>query len=168
MQHVQFIKDEHVDEEMNKNLISILSTCFPHEPTFRTQRFFKEMPRYRWIVNDGSKIVAHAAMHDKIVKTDIRDIRICGVAEVCVHPEYRGQGLVRKLLVKMHDFAKEQGIEYSVLFGDAKVYASSGYAKVDNIYSILAPETSEPSAMVCLLSTSPWPTAKVLVQGPLF
>ena len=43
-------------------------------------------------------MVAHLAIHDKVIGTTAGDLRVGGIAEVCVAAAQRGQGLVRRLM----------------------------------------------------------------------
>jgi len=124
---INYIKDSDVNDAMNIKLIQVLSLCFSNQPVFKVQRYFKEMPGHRWYIEDNGYIIAHAAVHDKNILTEKGTIRIGGIAEVCVHPDYRGKGLVKKMLAVIHKWLQENDFSFAMLYGDADVYASSGY-----------------------------------------
>ena len=172
---VNYIKDADVNEEMNTRLIEILSICFDKQTVFKTQRYFKEMPHHRWYIKDGNSIIAHVAVHDKNIKTEKGTIRIGGVAEVCVHPDYRGRGLVRKMLAVIHKWLNENGFDFAMLYGEERVYASSGYSTIKNKIKFLDHNTKEwkieasKDAMVApLKGDDNWPDGLIDINGPTF
>lgn len=132
---VIYLPDTQVDAQLDEELRGLLSTCFvgPVNECFRHQRFFHEMPQHRWLVRDASGwLVAHVALHDKRLGTPQGDLRVAGIAEVCVHPDFRGRGLVRTMLDTLHRWAEQQGFRHAALFGDEKVYRGSGYIHAPN------------------------------------
>ena len=171
---IKYILDKDVSEEINNKLIKILSICFPDQPVFQGQRFYKELPQYRWYCEIENEIVAHTALHEKVVKTDIGDIKIGGIAEVCVHPKYRGKGLVKKMLEKANKYSINQGYKFSVLYGEEKVYKSSGYVTIYNEVRYLDHVSGEwkveeaKDAMVKKLSNLDWPEGLIDINGPTF
>lgn len=61
----------------------------------------------------------------------------CGVAGVAIAPEHRGRGLLRPLLVRLHEEARAHGEVISTLFASAPgIYASLGYRTVGSMDTI--------------------------------
>ncbi|CAH1575349.1 GNAT family N-acetyltransferase [Vibrio rotiferianus] len=131
----EYLLDDEVTQELDAKLRALLSTCFTKEQDkiFQTQRYFNEMPRHRYLLWDGDRLAAHVAAHEKQVMIDDQSFPICGIAEVCVDPGSRGQGLVKILLEAVHKDALERGDAFSVLFGLTSVYQSSGYQPINNL-----------------------------------
>ncbi|MEI8316170.1 MAG: GNAT family N-acetyltransferase [Verrucomicrobiota bacterium] len=174
---IEFLEDAAVNAVLDRQLRALLALCFtrPCDVVFRDRRYFHEPPRWRWFVRGAStELIAHIAVHDKRILTATGELRIAGIAEVCVHPEHRGHGLVRELLATAHTWLAEQGIPAAMLFGDKKHYTSSGYRNISNPIRYLKPETGtwvvEPSdwAMVKTLRNFDWPTGIVDLRGPTF
>ena len=174
--HVEYLPDFAVTETQDRALRDLLSTCFtkPQDIVFKTRRYFSEPPPHRWIVpgNNGA-LLAHIAVHDKQVQSGGRTYRIIGIAEVCVHPDGRGQGLVRLMLREIHAWATARGFDFGVLYGDPRFYSSSGYRNVDNFTHEEREADGrivrKPAAvMVNPLGSTPWPTAPVHLPGPPF
>ena len=177
MPAIEFIEDAAVDAALDRQLRELLSLCFTKDVdvVFRERRYFHEPPRWRWFVRGAAgELIAHIAMHDKRIGTTAGELRIAGIAEVCVHPQHRGQGLVRDLLATIHEWLAAHGIPLSVLFGDKKHYASSGYRNVSNPLRYLKPETgawvveSSDWVMVKPLANLEWPAGLVDLRGPMF
>lgn len=177
MPAIEFIEDSAVDTSLDRQLRELLSTCFtkPCDAVFRQRRYFHEPPRWRWIVRgDAGAVIAHIAVHDKRIGIATGDLRIAGIAEVCVHPQHRGRGLVRDLLAEAHAWLTAHDIPVAMLFGDKKHYASSGYRNIANPIRSQNSETGawtvEPSdwVMVKSLRNFDWPAGVVDLRGPTF
>jgi predicted N-acetyltransferase YhbS len=173
---IDYIADSKVDAALDAQLRALLSACFtgPHNERFKTQRYYNEMPQHRWLIREPGRVIAHVALHDKIIGTAAGDQRIGGVAEVAVHPDFRGRGLVQQLLAKSHDWLAAQGVPFGFLFGDWAVYKSSGYVPVKNLIRRFVPERSEwvtepiSGAMVKVIGKTPWPDGEIDLRGPTF
>ena len=174
--NVEYIRDLDVDTDLDRSLRDLLCICFidPGNEVFRERRYFKESPSHRWFIRDKEgRVIAHVALHEKVVVSSNQDIGIGGVAEVCVHPEFRGRGFVRKLLVKVHDWLCLNGYRFSLLFGDPRVYTSSEYVSVTNLFLESKSDNGtvnwEPvAAMACQLSEIKWPAGNVYLRGQTF
>ena len=152
MPAIQFLEDAAVDAVLDRQLRELLSLCF----------------------TKPCELIAHIAVHDKQIGTAAGELRMAGIAEVCVHPQYRGRGLVRDLLATAHAWLAAQGIPVAMLFGDKKHYASSGYRNISNPIRHRNSETgvwiTEPSdwAMVKPRGNLDWPAGVVDLRGPTF
>jgi len=175
--HFEYLEDRNVDAALDAELRNLLSTCFTGKinEVFHHQRFFSEMPAHRWLARDSEgKLVAHLALHDKTIGTTAGDLRVGGIAEVCVAPSHRGQGLVRRLLTLSDEWMVAQGVPFSTLFGNQGVYSSSGYRQVDNPLRHLIPSTGvwreEPLAgfLIKPLGSVAWPSGLIDLRGPKF
>lgn len=171
---IKFILDKAVDRELNDKIIQILTICFPDQQIFTKQRYYKETPQYRWYIESDSIIAAHLAIHEKKITINSEEIIIGGIAEVCVHPNYRGKGLAKKLLKASEEVIAEKGLKFSVLFGDPNVYSSSGYRQIDNkikyVDHISGKWITENNSdiMIKKIADVEWPEGLVNLNGPTF
>ena len=177
MPTIERIEDAAVDAELDRQLRQLLSRCFkkPSDSVFRDRRYFHEPPRWRWLLRGTpTELIAHLAVHDKRVATTRGEFRVAGIAEVCVHPQQRGQGLVRQLLASAHAWLTAQDLQFAMLFGDKQNYSSSGYLNIANPIRCLNLETGlwivqpSDSAMVKRLGNVDWPAGLVDLRGPTF
>ena len=177
MAAIEFIEDSAVDAELDRQLRQLLSSCFtkPGDSIFRDRRYYHEPPRWRWFVRGSpTELIAHIAAHDKTIGLPTGHLRIAGVAEVCVHPRHRGQGLIREILATAHAWLTAHGVPAAVLFGDKKHYASSGYTNIFNSIRHHDPTTgvwaekSFDCIMVKSLQPMDWPAGPVDLRGPTF
>ncbi len=164
----EYIPDKNVDQELDYKIRMLLCCCFTkqQDTVFKTQRFFKEMPAHRYLLwSDENKLVAHVAVHDKSVMYNDTEYAIAGIAEVCVHPDYRNKGMAKLLLSYVDNDRKKKGDAFSVLFGDADIYRSSGYQQVKNI---LEPTDNTNWEIAEYAMSKPlnmeWPQGKVFLE----
>lgn len=169
--------DSQITPAQDEALRALFRVCFRRELAYlEHQRFFRELPPHRWIIFDEDEnVVAHVAGYDKILGTPVGLLPVIGIAEVCVSPDYRGRGLVRAILREIHDWARAQGFNWSMLFGAHGIYGSSGYRRIDNPIRSLDPQTGEwdietvEYALVRSLNDdAAWPTGTIDLRGPHF
>ena len=169
---VMYLSDVAVDASMDQEIRDLLTTCFtkPQDVVFKTRRYFKEPYPHRWVIrNERGLLVAHVGLHEKMVEAGGRTFRIGGIAEVCVHPQARGKGYVRIMLREIDAWQARQGFAFSMLFGDPKVYGSSGYVEVGNLVYGGEDEGWTPvPGMIKSLAQTPWPTGQVRLYGLKF
>jgi predicted N-acetyltransferase YhbS len=167
-------RDSEITASEDYNLRHLLLSGFPYETILLTRRYIREVPAHRWLVFASSgELIAHTALHDKTISVAGCDLRIGGIAEVCVAHHFRGRGLVKNMLAEAHAWMRAEGIPFAMLFGHPRVYTSSGYKVIDNpilsessLVQTLNPFKGKP--MVLPLSGTPWPPGPVSLRGPYF
>jgi predicted N-acetyltransferase YhbS len=165
--------DHAITEVEDANLRRLLFSCFPYEPALLTRRYLREAPAHRWLVYDESQLIAHAGLHDKTIGTQAGPFRIGGVSEICVLPKYRNLGLVKQLLQGIHEWAEAAGLPFTMLFGQPKVYSSSGYTLIQNPLRMENSVTRQwnpfcGKPMIRKLSAQEWPSGLIDLRGPTF
>ncbi|MEI9898323.1 MAG: GNAT family N-acetyltransferase [Chthoniobacter sp.] len=166
--------DETITDEEDGELRKLLFSCFSFNPIFLARRYFLQRPGHRWLAKSpAGEIVAHAALHEKIIGTEAGDLLIGGIAEVCVAPDHRGLGISKELLQSIDQWLRARGIAFAMLFGQPQVYASSGYAPMRNELragSLLGPHWNPFSGtpMIKALSSTVWPGGIIDLRGPSF
>jgi predicted N-acetyltransferase YhbS len=170
--------DHRLDSEISAvedhDLRRLLLTGFPYETALLTRRYIREVPAHRWLVRSPSgELIAHTAAHDKLIFVGGHQLRIGGIAEVCVAHHFRGRGLVHKMLAQAHAWMQSEAIPFSMLFGQPRVYTSSGYIIIPNpilsgnsLVSHWNPFKGKP--MIHPLTTQRWPPGPVDLRGPSF
>jgi hypothetical protein len=171
---IETIEESAVDETLDGQLRDLFSACFPKEECFRHRRYWRLPPERRWFVRDGgSRLASHACVHTLTMGSDAGDLPVGLVAEVCVRPDFRGLGLVRRMLAELHSWLTANGHEFAMLFGPAEVYSSSGYEKVANVLRSTdwpnsnIVEAANPSTMIRQLGFNPWPAGLIDLRGPI-
>ena len=169
---IEYLPDNSVTDSLDHELRGLLTTCFtkPQDVVFRDRRYFREPYPHRWVIRDESNaIVAHIGVHEKQVEAEGRTYCIGGIAEVCVHPIYRGKGYVRMMLKCIHAWLSKHDFAFAVLFGDTLVYRSSGYVQVTNLFLGGSQEGwKQINGIIRDLSGTPWPRGDVHLSSPGF
>ena len=165
LSNIQYVADRDVDMTLDIKLRALLAQCFGE--AFSDKRYCFEMPPHRWLVYAGDELAAHLAIHEKVFTAKGSKEAFIGVAEVCVAPPHRGQGLVKAMLKDAE--AHFPNTSFAILLGESGIYGSSGYAPVNNVYFPYE-NASLPNEdiLVKKLRNSPWPTGKVIIEGPPF
>ena len=171
--NVEYLPDDTIDDVLDQQLRDLLSTCFtgPDDHVFRERRYFIDPYPNRWIVRGAEGIpVAHVGVHERTIHCEGKEYQFGGIAEVCVHPDHRGRGLVKKMMVFVHLWLKEHGYPFAILLGNPQVYTSSGYNVVDNILYDGVDGNWKPMehTMVIELSNVSWPAGTVYLPGNKF
>jgi predicted N-acetyltransferase YhbS len=170
--NVEYLSDDLVDDALDRAIRGLLTTCFtkPQDVVFKTRRYFVAPYPHRWVIRDAhGALVAHVGVHAKVAKVGDRTYRVGGIAEVCVHPDYRGRGYVRSMLEAVHEWLTERDYVFAVLFGDPQVYSSSGYVPVGNL--VCDGKDGKPSpvqGMIRPLAGIEWPDEEVYLPGLKF
>jgi len=171
-QEIEYLLDKNIDAAVDQQIRDLLSICFtkPQDHVFETRRYFIAPYPNRWIIRDATgDLVAHIGVHERVIHAGDKEYRFGGIAEVCVRPDQRGQGLVKKMLVVIHEWLAEGDYPFAILMGDPRVYSSSGYVKVNNIvYGGREDDWKPFDGMVCALSNVSWPSGEVRLPGNKF
>ena len=160
--------DSQVDDQLDLKLRRLLHDCFSEHGFFgfRDKRYNHEPPSHRWLIDQGSHLAAHLAVHEMSLRLAHETRTFIGIAEVCVAKPYRGQGLVRAMLALAEQ--RYAHVDYSILLGEVGIYKSSGYVHVDNIsFPDTLPEPVH-GAMIKCLGASEWPVEEIVIPGPGF
>jgi len=169
---IDYLPDSDIDDALDRELRGLLTTCFlkPQDYVFKERRYFREPYPHRWVIrDDDGRLVAHIGVHVKQVLAGEACYPIGGICEVCVHPDYRGRGYVRMMLDVIHQWMGEQDFVFSMLFGDPRIYGSSGYVHVDNLVHGDADAGWKPVAgLVRAVASVPWPDGEVRLPGIKF
>lgn len=169
---ITYLADSSIDDAGDRELRGLFSTCFtkPGDEVFRTRRYWREPYKHRWIIrNERGELIAHVGVHEKCIEAKGRTFRIGGVGEVCVHPDCRGRGCVKSMLECVHSWLSANQFPFSVLFGDPKVYGSSGYVEVDNLRLNEDGKGWKPvKGMIKQITEIHWPDGDVHLAGLKF
>lgn len=181
---------------LDRELRSLLSVCFTgpdEDQVFSSRRYWKEPPAVRWIMrNAEGNLIGHVAAHDKTVAVvpaerdaplhvdaSVEELRIAGIAEVCVYPAARGLGHAKNMLGVAHLALEDMGFDFAALFGDPDVYRSSGYRTADNLvrffddtqrgWTTTRFDDREDGAFLWRpLACTEWPEGGIDIRGPKF
>lgn len=139
-----------INESLDASIRAGLVICFPHrEVEFGQCRALGlNVPCYTAVMAEGDNAVGQVAVMDRTIRVGDETVRVAGVANVFVLPEYRGNGHVDKMLEVAMEEAKNRGFEFGFLFTHApldRIYARNGWVDVTDRECILVEDGLEMS-----------------------
>lgn len=104
-------------------------------------------------VLENGTIVGEVALHETNIITDKREITQLVLSQSAVLPEYRMQGIMRRLVEEVLDRAEKMGYGAVFLGGNPKLYARFGFEPSSKygIYHENREKWGDEGYMVCIL-----------------
>ena len=159
------IADCRVDARLDRLLRELLRSSFD-DVCFDGRRFANETPSRRFLIDLGTHVAAHLAVHEKLLHTESGARGFIGIAEVCVAPAYRGRGLVSSLLASAE--SEYAHLDHTLLLGEAAIYGSSGYRPLEGVRWPDDPGAATGSLLGKHLAAQQWPVGARRIHGPRF
>ena len=88
-----------------RDLLMLMKICFPHLSREQLSDEIRNKAWASWIFRDGERAVGYWSHNN------FRGPKIAWSEQSCVHPDYRGQGLGKMILLHYEQFAKWVGFE---------------------------------------------------------
>lgn len=131
----RIINEPHIDRRTDQSIRHGLCICFPADVEFysKTRGWNQYDPHITTVVERGNRVVAHAAAIDKSIMVGEETLRVAGIMNVFVIPEYRKQGLATEVVRAALDEAEQQGFDMGLLFCKSwleSVYRSTGWKRI--------------------------------------
>jgi amino acid transporter/GNAT superfamily N-acetyltransferase len=128
----QVIDENDIPPSLDEQIRAGSCLCFPADvATFSKSRAWHgSTPEYSVFVRDAERVIAHAGIVNRTITVGGAPLRVAGVQNVFVLPEYRGKGLSDLVLGAAMAEAMRRGFDYGMLFclpSLAKVYARCGW-----------------------------------------
>lgn len=174
---IQRVEEFLLSPEQRKAITKLLQECFPEYPP--NQTYYKQLPDFRFLANDGKKLIAHMAVEHRLINNGDRLVRILGVADLCVAAAYQHQKIASQLLNQLKTLGQKNGVDFILLIAkDHDLYLSNGFQLVPNscrwviinknkTFGIVQRKL-ERSLMVKPLGQKKWETGQVDLMGHIF
>ena len=156
-------------------IAALMARAFPTE--FNGRSYFHQRHHIRLVVH-APHIIGHMALTFRDIRIADALIPIIGLAEVATDPDHRGKGIAGALLEAAIAEARASLATHMLLFGDAKLYAATGfrpvhnkmrYVVIHNARTLRTQTANADSLMVLHLRDLPWPDGADLdMLGHLF
>lgn len=146
-------------------------------PEFGGRSYFMQRHHLRLVARSPDRITGHMGLTFRSIRAQDRLIPILGLADVATDPLHRGQGIASTLLRTAIEEARQTPAEFSVLFGDAGLYAAHGFRPQQNPLRYVEMvgartgdihEAAKDSLMVLPLRDTDWPEGSLDFLGHLF
>ena len=155
----------------------ILGECFSTYPKDRNH--FKQVPSFRLIYRNGSKIQGHIAITFRWMHLGQQTIKVFGLSDICVVSSVRTKKLATKMVAHLTKLGAQQGIDFLILIAwKPEIYQSMGFKKVSNRCRWLlihndqslgiAQRSIEEGLMVKSMGTMDWSNEALDFLGPIF
>ena len=179
-QLILHLKDDEITSQQDAAIRNLLFICFK-KPILLEQRHIRVVPKQRFFLypyENEQTLVGHIAVHEKVVHViqddSIVEIPVGVIAEVAVHPDWQRKGLMSHLLNEVHRSLREQTLDFSLLFGAARHYASSGYQSYKEAVRYLKEPSdltswetnTDTGLMIASLTDKSWPAGAIDFCGP--
>jgi GNAT superfamily N-acetyltransferase len=171
------IAEAEIDEDLSRQLQSLLQACFPGYPN---RSYFKLPPHFRYVAmrTDGV-VAAQMGVELRVIRAGDLVVRTFGVVDLCVGGSERSRGLASMLLAEVTEFARACGMAFIILFADDdRLYARNGWAhvsnrctwvKIDNHATLGLASRMDPGVMmVKTVGDQAWPADDIDLLGHLF
>lgn len=162
----ELLMDARTDENIRRNLCR----CFPadREVFSKTRKWHDSGPAWTVLIREKDEVIAHAGFVDRTIRVDRDMVRIAGVQNVFVLPEYRGRGLSDAVMQAGIDYAQTQGFDLGLLFCAqpvVSVYSRMGWSILTGVRIILTDETGRDVQMSEKNVTMFYPLKRSLTPG---
>jgi len=129
---IEIVKEIEMPDAIDQSVRDGLCRCFPpdREIFSKSRGWHGSMPAWNVIMEDAGKVVAHVGIIDRVIRAGNQKLRVAGIQNVFVLPEYRGHGLSDRIMdACMLEAARldfDTGLLYCVPALE-KVYARCGW-----------------------------------------
>jgi GNAT superfamily N-acetyltransferase len=171
------IAEAEIDEDLSRQLQSLLQACFSGYPN---RSYFKLPPHFRYIATRSDGVVAaQMGVELRAIRAGDLVLRTFGVVDLCVGGSERSRGLASMLLAEVTEFARACAMAFVILFADdGRLYARNGWThvsnrctwvKIDNHTTLGLTSRVDPGVMmVKAVGNQAWPADDVDLLGHLF
>jgi predicted N-acetyltransferase YhbS len=175
--NLTLVHERDIGPELDKKIITGLCTCFPYvQASFSvTRAWHNSVPSWSLYLEENSHIISHVGVVDRTIRIGDQLVRVAGMQNVFVLPEYRGKGLCDVLMKDAMNKAAEFTYDYGFLFcipEIEKVYRRCGWSKLPNMSIVRVDESGQESvlsskniAMYYPLAKSEFPEGQIHLQG---
>ena len=175
--NINLVRERDVSRDLDKRIKEGLCLCFPDDKeTFSvTRAWHNTAPLWILYSDYNYSIISHVGVVDRNIRVGDQVVRIAGIQNVFVLPEFRGKGFCDVLMKEAMDKAAEYGFDYGFLFcipEIEKVYERCGWIKLPDTSILLTDESGKDGvlpgknvAMYFPLKFDTFPSGNIHLQG---
>lgn len=142
------VHERNISQELDKKIKDGLCLCFPDDRVVysNTRAWHNSVPVWSLYLEENGRLILHVGVIDRSISIGDRLVRVAGIQNVFVLPEFRGKGLcdaiLNEAMVKAGDFAFDYGLLFCVPEIE-KVYRRCGWYKLPNAPIIRVDESGK-------------------------
>lgn len=126
---IQVFAEPMLPAAVQDQLRPLLDEAFPG--FFNGRIYVKQQPHFRIVMHSESQLIAHVALDYRVIRIGADIIRICGVIDLCVQKNCRGQGIGSQLLEQTEVHARKAQVCFVVLMADLHdFYSRHGFIRI--------------------------------------
>lgn len=175
--NITLVQERDVGRGLDKKIKEGLCLCFPDDKgTFSvTRAWHNTAPSWSLYTEENNRIISHIGVVDRKIRVGDNVVRIAGIQNVFVLPEFRGKGFCDALVNAAMVKAAEYGFDYGFLFcipEIEKVYRRCGWIKLPHTSILLTDESGKEGvlsgknlAMFFPLKFNTFPAGDIHLQG---
>lgn len=134
---LQIVSEASIGPAQDAAIRAGLCACFPpdREVFSRTRAWHGSHPAWSVLAVEEDALIAHAGIVERQVLVGQEHIRVAGVQNVFVLPEYRGLGLFRQVMSAALEEAHKRGLDFGLLFCAPDIgrkYARQGWRLLED------------------------------------
>ncbi len=173
---IETIEEPAMTPELDAAIRDCLCACFPADAGFfsGSRAWHGSAPAYSLVGRAGGRVLGHVGVIVRDIRAGKQVVRIAGIQNMAVLPEWRKTGLGSALISGAMDEAARRGIPFGVLFCIPELeryYGRYGWARHDvEVRMDYAGERNIPIpgkniCMAKLLAGRPFPAGTIHLQG---
>lgn len=130
------LKPAHPSREEYPAFLKFLSRCYGFsDPKWfenDTAFFFGTSPaqlRTKWTLKAGDRFASHVGVFPFQAWVEGRSLKAAGIGSVATDPDFRGRGLVKRLMGHVEKQLQQEAYDLSILWGERSLYSPFGYER---------------------------------------
>ena len=118
---VEHIAELDLETEVQQQIAALVQQVFP-ESEYQGRFYFKQLAHSRLLVSDDGKVVAHAGLDYRLMRMNETPVKVLGIIDLAVAPDYQGRGLGGLILKKAEEIARNSALGVDFLFLVADIH----------------------------------------------
>lgn len=126
----RIVPEDKISPAEDAAIRAALCLCFPpdREVFSHSRAWHGSYPTWSVLVDQQDRIIAHAGIVEREVLIGTERVRVAGIQNVFVLPEYRGAGLFQQVMSVAMDVALHRGLDLGLLFCSREIAVK--YARI--------------------------------------
>lgn len=178
---LQFINEFQISKDTSTEINSLMKKCFP-DIDYEGRDHFKQLPHYRILAKEKGKVIGQLGIDFRVMNLNGHAIRVFGVIDLCVDPQFQKRGIGKALLDELDRIAKNSSdkVDYLFLVADSPTYyerlgframdLTTTWLKLDNFrnYGVGKEKITDAFFMVKEISDRRWVNGDLDLLGYMF
>ncbi|MFT5920320.1 MAG: N-acetylglutamate synthase-like GNAT family acetyltransferase [Granulosicoccus sp.] len=130
---LELISEFQINGDTSEKINHLLKKCFPYI-AYNGRDYFKQLPHSRILAWENSTLIGQVGIDFRVMNLNNTAISVFGVVDLCVDPEFQGQGIGNALMVEFERIATSNSdkIDFMFLVTNApSFYEKLGFSVID-------------------------------------